>query len=65
MEAYVVRRGGKPVEQPLLSTAELAQPPQRRRKTDFPAWGASGQPRREGQSEAVGEVGGQTVKAGR
>jgi glucosamine-6-phosphate deaminase len=65
MEAYVVRRGGKPVEQPLLSTAELAQPPQRRRKTDFPAWGASGQPRREGQSDAVGEVGGQTVGAGR
>jgi glucosamine-6-phosphate deaminase len=63
MEAYVVRQNGQPVEQPLLSTAELAAPPQRRRATDFPAWGTGTQPRLEGDGDEVGELGGQTVGA--
>jgi glucosamine-6-phosphate deaminase len=65
MEAYVVRHGGKPVEQPHLSTAELAAPPQRRRRSDFPAWGAGTHPGLRGESGKVTEAGGQTVGAGR
>ena len=34
MESYVVRKDGKRVEQPLLSTAELAAPPRLRRESD-------------------------------
>jgi glucosamine-6-phosphate deaminase len=36
MEAYVVRKQGKPLETPILSTAELASPPRQRRATDHP-----------------------------
>jgi glucosamine-6-phosphate deaminase len=36
MEAYVVRKGGKPLESRILSTAEVAAPPRRRRATDHP-----------------------------
>lgn len=36
MEAYVVRRNGKPVEQETISTSALARPPRHRRSTDVP-----------------------------
>jgi glucosamine-6-phosphate deaminase len=36
MEAYVVMKGGKPLEAELISTAGLAAPPRRRRATDHP-----------------------------
>jgi glucosamine-6-phosphate deaminase len=36
MEAYVVRRDGKPVEQETISTSALARPPRHRRSTDVP-----------------------------
>jgi glucosamine-6-phosphate deaminase len=36
MEAYVVRRGGKPVEKEVISTSALAAPPRLRRSTDRP-----------------------------
>ncbi len=42
MEAYVVRKGGKPVETEILSTAALAAPPRRRRAGDFPGGGVGG-----------------------
>src|SRR5690606_15546910 len=34
MEAYVVRRGGKPVEQETVATSSLAAPPRLRRESD-------------------------------
>jgi glucosamine-6-phosphate deaminase len=34
MESYVVRKGGEPLKQRTLSTAELAAPPLLRRETD-------------------------------
>ncbi|HET8654450.1 MAG TPA: glucosamine-6-phosphate deaminase [Longimicrobiaceae bacterium] len=37
MEAYVVRKGGAPIEQELISTAALASPPRMRRASDHPA----------------------------
>src|SRR4051812_20923546 len=59
MEAYVVRRHGKPLDRPTLSTAPLAEVPRRRRATDHPAWG-TGQVRVvQGASDTVGELGGQ------
>jgi len=64
MEAYVVRRAGQRVEQPLLSTAEVAAPP-RRRQTDRPGWGTGTRPAPRGAAGEVAEVGGQTVGAGR
>ena len=36
MEAYVVRRDGKPIETEILSTSALAAPPRGRRSTDRP-----------------------------
>ncbi|CAN5709959.1 glucosamine-6-phosphate deaminase [soil metagenome] len=36
MEAYVVRQNGEPKEMEILSTAELAAPPTRRRASDYP-----------------------------
>ena len=36
MEAYVVRKGGKPIETEMISTASLAAPPRMRRMTDYP-----------------------------
>jgi glucosamine-6-phosphate deaminase len=36
MEAYVVRKGGEPLEAEMISTAGLASPPRRRRATDHP-----------------------------
>ncbi|HEX8359150.1 MAG TPA: glucosamine-6-phosphate deaminase [Longimicrobium sp.] len=41
MEAYVVRKNGKPVEQETISTSGLARPPRHRRATDVP--GARGE----------------------
>jgi glucosamine-6-phosphate deaminase len=41
MEAYVVRKNGKPVEQETISTSGLARPPRHRRSTDVP--GARGE----------------------
>jgi glucosamine-6-phosphate deaminase len=59
MEAYVVRKHGKPLDRPTLSTADLAEAPRRRRATDYPAWG-TGQVRVvQGASDTVGELGGQ------
>ncbi|HEX6134697.1 MAG TPA: glucosamine-6-phosphate deaminase [Longimicrobiales bacterium] len=42
MESYVVRKDGKPIEQPMLSTAELAAPPSLRRDSDRRARKARG-----------------------
>jgi glucosamine-6-phosphate deaminase len=61
MEAYVVRKHGKPVARPTLSTADVAEAPRRRRATDHPAWGTGRVPVREGATETVGEVGGQAA----
>jgi glucosamine-6-phosphate deaminase len=36
MEAYVVRKNGKPMQPEMISTAQLAAPPRRRRATDHP-----------------------------
>jgi glucosamine-6-phosphate deaminase len=41
MEAYVVRKNGKPLEQETISTSGLARPPRHRRSTDVP--GARGE----------------------
>jgi glucosamine-6-phosphate deaminase len=40
MEAYVVRRRGQPLVQPMLTTSDLARPPRYRRASDFPAFAA-------------------------
>ena len=39
---YVVRKGGKPLETELISTASLAAPPRMRRMTDYPGATARG-----------------------
>jgi hypothetical protein len=61
MEAYVVRKHGKPLARPTLSTADLAEAPRRRRATDHPAWGTGRVPAREGAAEPVGGRGGQAA----
>jgi glucosamine-6-phosphate deaminase len=61
MEAYVVRKHGKPLASPTLSTADLAEAPRRRRASDHPAWGTGRVPAREGAAETVGERGGQAA----
>jgi glucosamine-6-phosphate deaminase len=61
MEAYVVRRQGKPLARPTLSTAELAEAPRRRRASDHPAWETGRVPVREGAAAEVGELGGQAA----
>ena len=45
MEAYVVRKGGKPLEAEMISTASLASPPRMRRMSDYP--GSTASPRAE------------------
>src|SRR3954447_19933567 len=61
MEAYVVRKHGRPLAPPLLSTADLAEAPRRRRSSDHPAWGTGRVPVREGAAAEVGERGGQAA----
>jgi glucosamine-6-phosphate deaminase len=61
MEAYVVRHHGRPLDQPLLSTAELAEAPRLRRRTDHPAWGAGDSPWLEAHTEEVTEMRGDVV----
>jgi glucosamine-6-phosphate deaminase len=61
MEAYVVRKQGRPLERPTLSTAELAEAPRLRRATDHPAWGAGRIPVTQGAGDEVGEIGGRTA----
>lgn len=62
MEAYVVRRGGLPVEVETVSTSALGAPPSLRRATDRPSGvGVGSRPGLEGSSDEVGEIGGQTT----
>jgi glucosamine-6-phosphate deaminase len=61
MEAYVVRKEGKPLPRATLSTADLAEAPRRRRASDHPAWGTGRVPAREGAADTVGERGGQAA----
>ena len=61
MEAYVVRKNGGPLDRPLLSTAELAEAPRRRRATDFAAWGTGEVRVVENAADTVGEAGGKTA----
>ncbi|MBW3630270.1 MAG: glucosamine-6-phosphate deaminase [Gemmatimonadetes bacterium] len=48
MEAYVVRKNGKPLETEMISTSSLAAPPRMRRMSDYPGGVARGgeEPRR-------------------
>jgi glucosamine-6-phosphate deaminase len=59
MEAYVVRRGGKPIDTEILSTSALAAPPRNRRASDRP-----GRPAVAGGS-APGHPGGRTPSKSR
>jgi glucosamine-6-phosphate deaminase len=43
MEAYVVRRNGKPLEREVISTSALAAPPRMRRASDRPGGGVKGE----------------------
>ena len=61
MEAYVVRRNGRPLEVETVPTSALGDLSRRRRKTDFPGAGAGSQPGLEGDSSEVTELGGQTT----
>jgi glucosamine-6-phosphate deaminase len=61
MEAYVVRRDGKPLEVEMVSTSALGDVSHRRRATDFPGAGPSSQPWLEGDSAEVGEAGGKVT----
>jgi glucosamine-6-phosphate deaminase len=61
MEAYVVRRNGRPLEVETVPTSALGDLSRRRRRTDFPGVGAGSQPGLEGDSAEVTELGGQTT----
>ncbi|HEU4882523.1 MAG TPA: glucosamine-6-phosphate deaminase [Longimicrobium sp.] len=61
MEAYVVRRNGRPLEVETVPTSALGDLSRRRRKTDFPGAGTGSQPGLEGDSAEVTELGGQTT----
>jgi glucosamine-6-phosphate deaminase len=62
MEAYVVRRNGRPLEVETVPTSALAEAPRRRRRTDFPGAGPASQPWLEGDSAEVGEAGGKVTR---
>jgi glucosamine-6-phosphate deaminase len=61
MEAYVVRRNGRPLEVETVPTSALARPPRLRRATDFPAAGAGADPGLEGDAAEVAETGGRVT----
>jgi glucosamine-6-phosphate deaminase len=62
MEAYVVRRDGRPLEVETVPTSALAEVPRRRRSTDFPGAGPAAQPWLEDAAAAVGEAGGRATR---
>ena len=59
MEAYVVRRNGRPLEVETVPTSALGDTSRRRRASDFPGAGAGSQPWLQGDAAEVGEAGGQ------
>ena len=61
MEAYVVRRDGRPVEVETVPTSALGRPPRMRRATDFPAAGTGTVPGLEGDAAEVSEAGGRVT----
>jgi glucosamine-6-phosphate deaminase len=62
MEAYVVRKGGQPLEVETVPTSALGDISRRRRVTDFPGSGPGSQPWLEGDSAEIGEAGGQVTR---
>lgn len=62
MEAYVVRKNGKPLEVEMVSTSALGDSSRRRRASDFPGAGAGSQPWLEGDAAEVGEAGGKVTR---
>jgi glucosamine-6-phosphate deaminase len=62
MEAYVVRKDGKPLEVEMVSTSALGDTSRRRRATDFPGAGTGAQPWLDGDSAEVGEAGGKVTR---
>jgi glucosamine-6-phosphate deaminase len=61
MEAYVVRKDGKPLEVETVPTSALGDSSRRRRASDFPGAGAGSQPWLEGDAAEVGEAGGKVT----
>ncbi|HEX8391327.1 MAG TPA: glucosamine-6-phosphate deaminase [Longimicrobium sp.] len=62
MEAYVVRRDGKPLEVETVSTSALGAPPSMRRATDRPGQASGTGPRLPADTDEVTEIGGQTTR---
>ena len=62
MEAYVVRKNGKPLEVETVPTSALGDASRRRRRTDFPGAGPGSQPWLEGDAAEVGELGGRVTR---
>ncbi|HVH13981.1 MAG TPA: glucosamine-6-phosphate deaminase [Longimicrobium sp.] len=62
MEAYVVRKDGRPLDVETVPTSALGDGSRRRRATDFPGAGSGEQPWLEGDAEEVGELGGQVTR---
>jgi glucosamine-6-phosphate deaminase len=62
MEAYVVRKDGKPLDVETVPTSALGDTSRRRRASDFPGAGAGSQPWLEGDSAEVGEAGGKVTR---
>jgi glucosamine-6-phosphate deaminase len=62
MEAYVVRKDGKPLEVEMVSTSALGDTSRRRRRSDFPGVGSGAQPWLDGDAAGVGEAGGKVTR---
>ncbi|HYW13770.1 MAG TPA: glucosamine-6-phosphate deaminase [Longimicrobium sp.] len=62
MEAYVVRKDGKPLEVETVPTSALGDSSRRRRASDFPGVGAGSHPWLEGDVAGVGEAGGKVTR---